>query len=360
MVLRKEIVSEIGYLSGIYGMGYFDDTDYCKQAQKIGARTVRAKASYVYHKGSVSFSKLKEKGRILRENEEKFIKKWGRVIVAAVASYFTYGATSGWLAGTSLAGNSVAIGAVAGAASGVVGGTIVSGTVKGAVQGAFSGALFGGVAGFYGNTYSTNRILLDSVSGGVTSEIYGEEFKDGLLFAALISSATYINVRLRQFEYEHSTGTRGQIGESPGHRGIPGKIGGARYNQDVWAETGQKILESGGSVKEAFQSYVERFELLGGTPSPLGCHQGGTGCVFQASYSSGGIVDYFVEGFAGTHDYLNHSVYYNPNGTSKTLTGIYRHYGQFRNVTNVFLAAPIVLPSLVPDHLRFLALAKVD
>ena len=72
------------------------------------------------------------------------------------------------------------------------------------------------------------------------------------------------------------------------------------------------------------------------------------------------MFDYVVEGFAGTHDYLNHPVYYNPDGTSRTLTGLSRRYGQFRNVTNVFLAAPIVLPSLIPDQLRYLALTEFD
>ena len=113
-------------------------------------------------------------------------------------------------------------------------------------------------------------------------------------------------------------------------------------------------------MKEAVQSYIQKFGLLGNTASPLGCHQGGIGCIFGVPYSSGSLADYVVEGFAGTHDYLNHSVFYNLNGTSKTLTGFYRHYGQFRNVTNVLLATPIVLPSLVPDYLRFLVMTEVD
>ncbi len=170
----------------------------------------------------------------------------------------------------------------------------------------------------------------------------------------------YINVKLRQYEYEHSLGTPGQIGESPGYRGIEGKIGGARLDEDIWRDTGQKMLESGRSEKEAFDAYIESFNALGRKPSPLGCHQGGPGCVFGIPYKPGSLQDYIVEGFAGTHDYLNHPVYYNTNGTSKTFTGIAKSYGQFRNVTNVFLAAPIVLPSLIPDHLRHLALRELE
>ncbi len=78
MVVKREVIDKIGYLDEIYGIGYFDDTDYCKRTQKAGYKTVRAKASYVYHKGSQSFSKLKEKKDLFRENENRFISKWGR------------------------------------------------------------------------------------------------------------------------------------------------------------------------------------------------------------------------------------------------------------------------------------------
>jgi filamentous hemagglutinin len=120
------------------------------------------------------------------------------------------------------------------------------------------------------------------------------------------------------------------------------------------------VLDSGGPVKEALDSYIEGFKARGKNASPLGCHQGGPGCIFGKPYKPGSVFDYVVEGFAGTHDFLNHPVYYNSDGTSKALSGFSRRYGQFRNVTNVFLAAPIVLPSLIPDQLRYLALTEFD
>jgi len=78
MVVKRSVIEKIGYLDEIYGMGYFDDTDYSKRAQTRGFRTVRAKASYVYHKESQSFSKIDKKNEIFLENENKFISKWGR------------------------------------------------------------------------------------------------------------------------------------------------------------------------------------------------------------------------------------------------------------------------------------------
>lgn len=108
-------------------------------------------------------------------------------------------------------------------------------------------------------------------------------------------------------------------------------------------------------MDKAVSDYLEAFEANGGKPSPLGCYQGGPGCIFGIPYRTGGLVDYIVEGFAGPHDYLNHPVFYTPEGTLRSLTGLGRIYGAFRNATNVILAAPIAIPALVPDELRYLA-----
>lgn len=83
MVVAREVIDRIGYLDEIYGMGYFDDTDYCKRAQKLGYRVVRAKASYVYHRESQSFSKIREKKAIFLQNEKEFVSRWGRYLRVA-------------------------------------------------------------------------------------------------------------------------------------------------------------------------------------------------------------------------------------------------------------------------------------
>ena len=78
MVVKREVIERIGYMDESFGMGYFDDTDYSKRAQGIGYKTVRAKAAYVYHKGSQSFSAVGETAAIFRDNENRFISKWGK------------------------------------------------------------------------------------------------------------------------------------------------------------------------------------------------------------------------------------------------------------------------------------------
>ncbi|NQT22262.1 MAG: glycosyltransferase family 2 protein [Candidatus Omnitrophica bacterium] len=78
MVVKIEVIHRVGYLDETYEIGYFDDNDYSKRVQQAGYQTVRARASYVYHKESRSFSKLKEKSDIFKANEAKFESKWGR------------------------------------------------------------------------------------------------------------------------------------------------------------------------------------------------------------------------------------------------------------------------------------------
>jgi len=78
MLIRREVIEKLGPLDEIYHMGYFDDTDYCKRAQRLGFRTARAKASYVYHRENQSFALRKDNETLFKKNEEIFFSRWGR------------------------------------------------------------------------------------------------------------------------------------------------------------------------------------------------------------------------------------------------------------------------------------------
>jgi hypothetical protein len=78
MLLKREVVDEVGMLDEIYHIGYFDDTDYCKRAQGKGFRTVRAKGAYVCHKENTSFKRFDDNDALFRKNEEIFFRRWGR------------------------------------------------------------------------------------------------------------------------------------------------------------------------------------------------------------------------------------------------------------------------------------------
>ncbi|MFH1190133.1 MAG: glycosyltransferase family 2 protein [Candidatus Omnitrophota bacterium] len=82
MVVTRDVIKRVGLLDEIYHVGYFDDTDYCKRAQKLGYKTARAKAAYVYHKENVSFKTLDNNRALFSDNEKTFFKRWGRHVRA--------------------------------------------------------------------------------------------------------------------------------------------------------------------------------------------------------------------------------------------------------------------------------------
>jgi RHS repeat-associated protein len=127
-----------------------------------------------------------------------------RMVGAAVAMYFTYGAASSWFSTTAAyteAGGAVITGsttlsvggaAAAGAVTGFVGGMIQSnGDLRAGAQGALSGGLFAGISAYYGGAWSFSRVIAQSVSGGTLSYMSGGSFKDGFKVAFVMSLASY-------------------------------------------------------------------------------------------------------------------------------------------------------------------------
>jgi len=83
MLIRTEVIRRIGLLDERYSIGYFEETDFCKRAQRAGFMLGRAKAAYVYHEEGTSFKALGDRQSIFRENERIYFKRWGRLVRAA-------------------------------------------------------------------------------------------------------------------------------------------------------------------------------------------------------------------------------------------------------------------------------------
>ncbi|MGZ3701273.1 MAG: glycosyltransferase, partial [Bdellovibrionota bacterium] len=86
MYLPREIIEKVGLLSESYGMGYFEDDDYCFRVRDAGYRTVWAKDVYVHHFGSISF----EHSGVSREKHlnygmSQFIFTWGKRALKHIA-----------------------------------------------------------------------------------------------------------------------------------------------------------------------------------------------------------------------------------------------------------------------------------
>lgn len=78
MFITRELINAIGLLDEIYGIGYFEDTDYCRRAKEAGFKIARVKASYIYHQENASFIKLKRRDEVFKANRKIFEERWGK------------------------------------------------------------------------------------------------------------------------------------------------------------------------------------------------------------------------------------------------------------------------------------------
>ena len=79
LLIRRAVIEAIGLLDERFGVGCFEDDDYCLRAIAAGWRAVIAQDAFVHHFGGRTFvgSGL-DHAAILRENERRFREKWGR------------------------------------------------------------------------------------------------------------------------------------------------------------------------------------------------------------------------------------------------------------------------------------------
>ncbi|WP_123068370.1 glycosyltransferase [Massilia aurea] len=76
--IRRSLVEKIGMLDTRYGLGYFEDDDYCRQTFQAGYRIVVVDGVFVHHHLSGSFNKNPElRQQLISENKKKFEEKWG-------------------------------------------------------------------------------------------------------------------------------------------------------------------------------------------------------------------------------------------------------------------------------------------
>jgi RHS repeat-associated protein len=123
-----------------------------------------------------------------------FVKKYWRIIAAAVITYFTAGAAAGWAASWGFgAVGTMANSIIAGAMTGFIGGAVATGSLKGAMYGALSGAVFGAIGnkihGAEGtkNAWSTGeQMIAHGAAGGVMSSLQGGNFGHGFISAGIM------------------------------------------------------------------------------------------------------------------------------------------------------------------------------
>lgn len=77
VAIKREVFKKVGFLDECFGIGMFEDDDYCLRTQSLGYKLVVTEECFVYHKGSLSFSKLQnhQYQDLVKRNKDIFYKK---------------------------------------------------------------------------------------------------------------------------------------------------------------------------------------------------------------------------------------------------------------------------------------------
>lgn len=80
VAMRRDVLEKVGLLDERFGLGMFEDDDYCMRVRNAGYRLVINEGCFIYHKGSLSFKKLesREYQQIFERNREYYQSKHGR------------------------------------------------------------------------------------------------------------------------------------------------------------------------------------------------------------------------------------------------------------------------------------------
>lgn len=81
VVIKRDIIDEIGLLDEVYGIGMFEDDDYCKRVKHAGYRLVCADDVFIHHHLGASFDKdLEWKQKLFEKNRTIFESRYGEWI----------------------------------------------------------------------------------------------------------------------------------------------------------------------------------------------------------------------------------------------------------------------------------------
>ncbi|MEJ1463875.1 MAG: glycosyltransferase [Candidatus Sedimenticola sp. (ex Thyasira tokunagai)] len=78
VMMPRQIYEQVGPLDEAYGLGFFEDDDYCRRIEKAGKRLECAEDVFIHHHLSASFNKLgKGRKELLEHNQKIYESKWG-------------------------------------------------------------------------------------------------------------------------------------------------------------------------------------------------------------------------------------------------------------------------------------------
>jgi GT2 family glycosyltransferase len=79
VMLRRALYEKVGPLDEAFGIGFFEDDDYCRRVEQAGWTIACADDVFVHHNLSASFNKLKQETRqlLFERNKATYEAKWG-------------------------------------------------------------------------------------------------------------------------------------------------------------------------------------------------------------------------------------------------------------------------------------------
>jgi GT2 family glycosyltransferase/SAM-dependent methyltransferase len=80
VMMRRGVYERVGPLDEAFGIGFFEDDDYCRRIEQLGLRIACAEDVFVHHNLSSSFNKLKSRERqaLFAKNKAVYETKWGK------------------------------------------------------------------------------------------------------------------------------------------------------------------------------------------------------------------------------------------------------------------------------------------
>ena len=79
VMLPRAVYEKVGPLDEAFGVGWFEDDDYCRRAEQLGWRIVCAEDVFVHHHHSATFDKIKlaDREALFAKNKAIYEEKWG-------------------------------------------------------------------------------------------------------------------------------------------------------------------------------------------------------------------------------------------------------------------------------------------
>jgi len=78
LLIRREVIDTIGLMDEGFGVGNYEDDDYCMRARQAGFKTVIARDAFIHHVGGATFTGAGiDYSDLMRRNAERFRSKWG-------------------------------------------------------------------------------------------------------------------------------------------------------------------------------------------------------------------------------------------------------------------------------------------